>query len=200
MTSLRPSSMLFAARVLVASLPVLAVGASPSPATAQARPSAARPSAVSPDELARALVRIEGVPGDAYFASLGPSGLTALGALLDDAQRPLAIRRRAATVVRSYRTPEAVALLTRVAERANEDPGVVRYALASLVVIAGDDALPVLRRALTDARPMVREGAVVALGQLRERGSSAAEALLRQHAGGERATVVLAAIERALAP
>jgi hypothetical protein len=117
----------------------------------------------------RALLAIDSAPSAAFWQGLGPEGLAALASVLDDASRPVGLRRRAALALRHDRSATSIAILESLALDAREDELVSRNALTALTERRGREALVVIERALGDRRAHVREGAVLAIGMLHER-------------------------------
>ncbi|MBN8613259.1 MAG: hypothetical protein J0L92_21885 [Deltaproteobacteria bacterium] len=134
----------------------------------------------------RALLAIDSAPSAAFWQGLGAEGLAALVSVLDDASRPVGLRRRAALALRHDRSATSITILESLALRAGEDELVSRNALTALTERRGREALVVIERALGDRRAHVREGAVLAIGTLRERGlidgARAAASLVRVRA------------------
>ena len=118
----------------------------------------------------RALLAIDSAPSAAFWRGLGPEGLAALASVLDDASRPVGLRRRAALALRHDRSATSITMLESLALSPREDELVSRNALTALTERRGRDALVVIERAIGDRRAHVREGAVLAIGTLRERG------------------------------
>lgn len=149
----------------------------------------------------QALLAIDALPPAAFWHRLGPEGLAVLASILDDATRPVGLRRRAALALRHDRSRTSVALLEALAARAGEDEIVSRNALRALAEREGARAVPTIDRALSDPRALVREGAVELVASLRSRGvltDGSASSMLRAARAREQETFVLAAIDRAL--
>ncbi len=129
-----------------------------------------RPAVFSRVELA--LRSIDSAVPASFWERLGTEGFAALAIIVDDASRPLGLRRRAVVAMRHYRSPEARGVLLALARARGLDELVSRYALGSLAAAFGIDALDALLAGLRDERAMVREGAVLALAALPRRGPS----------------------------
>ena len=196
-----------AARVGVVCLALVALV--PTSANAQTAPSvgvAPRP-IVSEDVMSRveqALRAIDSTVPAAFWERLGAEGLAALAVILDDARRPVGLRRRAVSAVGHYRSPTARAVLTALARSRGEDEIVSRYAVVALAGAFGLAALDDVLASLVDERALVREGAVISLGRLRASApASQAErigAALTSARSRETERFVVVAIEAALAP
>ncbi len=149
----------------------------------------------------RALLAIDSRPPAAFWASLGERGRLGLFDILDDTASPRALRRRAVLALAHFPGAASEARLVRLASLASEDPIVSRFALRALLELDAPSALASVERALEDARVEVREGAVLTLARLRERGRvepSRARASLEALRRRERDVGVREAIDRAL--
>jgi hypothetical protein len=148
--------------------------------------------------VARALLAFEQSP-PSFWEGLGPEGLAALVALVEDPRAPLAVRRRAVTVARHYRSPAARLFLRTVAAAPHEDELVSRYALLSLAEAFGGAVLGELAAAFRDSRAMVREGAAIALDGLRGARPAEVLAVLTAARASETERFVQVALDGAIA-
>jgi hypothetical protein len=146
----------------------------------------------------RALVAYEQSPAS-FWQALGPDGLASLVSLVEDPRTPVALRRRAVTVARHYRTPAARLFLRTVAAAPHEDELVSRYALLSLAEAFGGAVLGELAASFRDTRAMVREGAALALDGLRGARPAEVLAVLAAARATERERFVQVALDRAIA-
>ncbi len=113
-----------------------------------------------------ALLVIEGEAPASFYAALGIEGRDALLTIVRDPDRPVGLRRRAVLALYHYATPLVRTELEARASSGTEDAIVSRYALRSLGSAFGAAAFDVIAARLEDARPLVREGAAIALSAI----------------------------------
>ncbi|GAB4204218.1 MAG: hypothetical protein OHK0013_19000 [Sandaracinaceae bacterium] len=147
----------------------------------------------------RALLALEQTASASFWEGLGADGLAALVAIVDDPRAPVAMRRRAVTVARHYRSPAARLFLRAVAAAPHEDDLVSRYALLSLAEAFGGEVLDDLAAAFRDPRAMVREGSALALHGLRGARPAEVLAVLAAARASERERFVQVALDAAIA-
>jgi HEAT repeats len=143
----------------------------------------------------RALFVVEGEAPDSFFLSLGIEGREALVGIAIDRARALGLRRRAVLLLHHYPDARVRSVLGLVASDTTDDAVLSRYALRTLRVCFGASAFEAIRAGLSDPRPMVREGAALALV---EADRAAAIPVLTEHLEHEGEAFVREAIERAL--
>ena len=142
-----------------------------------------------------ALLAIDSPAPASYWQQLGGEGLRALEAILNDRQGPTALRRRAVYAARHY-GEAARSLLTARLQDAREDQLVRRYVALAMAEGLGMASLDALVPLLTHADAGLREGIVVALGQLH---NARARQLIEARRRLEQDPVVRLAIDQALA-
>lgn len=143
----------------------------------------------------QALLAIDSPAPASYWQHLGGEGLRTLEAILNDRQGPTALRRRAVYAARHY-GEAARPLLTARLQDAREDQLVRRYAALAMAEGLGMASLDALAPLLTHAEAGLREGVVIALGQLR---NPRARQLIEARRRLEQDPVVRLAIDQALA-
>ena len=141
-----------------------------------------------------ALLAIDSPAPASYWQNLGGEGLRSLEAILNDAQAPLGLRRRAVYAARHY-GEAARSLLTARLQDAREDQIVRRYAALAMAEGLGMASLDTLAPLLGHADAGLREGVVIALAQLR---NSRARHLIESRRRVEQDPVVRLAIDQAL--
>ncbi len=195
-------------RSFFGSMLALCVFLAASPAVAQRTvpgSGTASPVVVRPEvrlRVERALLAIDALPPAAFWQGLGPEGLAALAGILDDASRPVGLRRRAVLALRHDESAASLAILRSLARAEAEDEIVSRSALRVLTEREGLAAIDTLAASLGDRRAHVREGAVLAIRSLRagqQLDRARASALLTPAHAREQETFVRVAIEAVLA-
>jgi hypothetical protein len=158
------------------------------PPTAPVRPEVLR-------RIERALFIVEGEAPESFFLSLGTEGREALVGIAIDRARAVGLRRRAVLALHHYADARVRSVLAHLASDTTDDAVLSRYAVRTLRVCFGASAFEAIRGALSDPRPMVREGAALALF---EADRAAAVPVLTEHLEHEPEAFVREAIERSL--
>ena len=143
----------------------------------------------------QALLTMDSPAPASFWQHLGGEGLRILESILNDAQAPRALRRRAVYAARHY-GEAARPLLTSRLEDANEDLILRRYAALAMAEGLGVAAIDALVPLLEHHDASIREGVVIALARLSD---SHARALLEARRRVEHDQVVRLALDQALA-
>lgn len=156
----------------------------------------ARATPPSKAELAQLLSGYEEVPPRSTFRAWGPATLSVLIELYQDVDQQPFVRLRAVRGAAHYPSPAARTFLLAVARAPRQSDLFVREAVVSLGLAFGPRAVDDVRPFLRHPEPVVREGAVIALGRIRTPESLAA---LRVRLGDERTAHVVDRIRQTLA-
>lgn len=158
------------------------------------------PGAVSAQAPSQARVRqplsgFEETPGAATWHALGPRTLGVLIDLYEDASVPPYVRLRVVHAVSFYPSAATRTFLRAVASAPRQSDLFVRQALLSLARAFGPRAVDDVAPYLEHAEPVVREGAVRALGRI---GTPEAREALRRRLPVEPLAYIRHTIERTL--